>query len=58
MSRLGTNGYNYVNTAGYGLGLALFVVSLAGLLRIAGTDGSDAMLVALIPWYSGPPLER
>ena len=51
----GDSGYNYVNTAGYGLGLALFVVSLAGLLRIAGIDGSDAMLVALIPWVLWAP---
>lgn len=51
----GDSGYNYVNTAGYGIGLALFVVSLAGLLRVAGTDGSDAMLVALIPWVLWAP---
>ena len=46
----GDSGYNYVNTASYGIGLALFVVSLSGLLRIAGIDGSDAMLIALLPW--------
>ena len=44
----GDSGYNYVNTASYGIGLALFVVSLSGLLRVAGIDGSDAMLIALL----------
>ena len=52
----GDSGYNYVNTAGYGLGLALFVVSLAGILRVAGVDGSDAMLIALLPWVLWAPL--
>ena len=52
----GDNGYNYVNTASYGIGLALFVVSLSGLLRIFDIDGSDAMLVALLPWVLWAPL--
>ena len=52
----GDSGYNYVNTASYGIGLALFVVSLSGLLRIAGIDGSDAMLIALLPWVLWAPL--
>ena len=52
----GDSGYNYVNTASYGIGLALFVVSLSGLLRVAGIDGSDAMLIALLPWVLWAPL--
>ena len=43
-------GYNTVNTMTYAFILAMFVVSLAALLRHLGIDSSDYTLIALFPY--------
>ena len=43
-------GYNTVNTLTYAFILAMFVVSLAALLRFLGIDSSDYSLIALFPY--------
>ena len=43
-------GYNTINTLTYAFILAMFVVSLAALLRFLGIDSSDYSLIALFPY--------